>query len=143
MSLTELFGNNNHTNNLNHFGSLVNLAFIDGEFTDEEHTMLERFANKLSISDDERKMILDSPEDFTFDKTPTLEKRYEYVYDFFKMIYADHRLDETEYHLVMGYIKMLGFNSVKAKQIINKSIEIFECNISVKDYELLVNNTLL
>jgi len=138
MSISDMFKNNRRQNNINHFGSLVNLAFIDGEFPVEEYELLKSFATKLGITEDEQKMILDSPENFSVQPINTFNERLGYVYDFFKMVYADHRLDETEYHLVMNYVQKLGFNNVQAKAIINRSIEIYKNDLTEEDFEILV-----
>lgn len=138
MSTEDSFKNNERANNINHFGSLVNLAFADGEFTTEEFEVLSNFAEKLNLTKEERNMVLDAPEIFSLRNIEPLSKRISYIYDFFKMIYADHRLDETEYHLVIKYVEQLGFNHVKAKAIVNNSVELFEDDITEADYEILV-----
>ena len=138
MNTENSFKNKERINNLNHYGSLVNLAFVDGEFVAEEYDLLQGFAKKLGITADEQKMILDNPENFSAETIDDFSKRMGYVYDFFKIIYADHRLDETEYQLVMMYVQKLGFNNVQAKTIINRSIEIYEKDISEEDFEILV-----
>lgn len=132
------FKNSQRRNNINHFGCLVNLAFVDGEFTTEEFEVLSGFAEKLNLTKEERNMVLDTPEQFTLQSIEPLSIRMSYIYDFFKMIYADHRLDETEYHLVIKYVQQLGFNHVNAKMLVNKSVELFEDDISEADYEVLV-----
>lgn len=127
-------------NKLNHFGSLVNLAFVDGEFTAEEYELLEQMATKLGLSKAERNMILETPSEFSFDAVTSLEERIAYVYDFFTMIYADHRLDESEYHLVGQYIKLLGFSSLESKVIINRSIELMQTDIDLNTYRSSLNS---
>lgn len=138
MNSADTFKNKERLNNLNHFGSLVNLAFVDSEFSTEEFEMLSNFSLKLNLTTEERNMILDNPEYFTPSKIQPLSKRITYVYDFFRMIYADHRLDENEYLLVIKYVQQLGFNNVQAKKIVNRSVELFETDITEEDYEILV-----
>lgn len=119
---------------LNHFGGLVNLAFVDGEFASEEYDFLESLATRLSLTKDERDMILEAPENFTVEIINPISERYTYIYDFFRLIYADNRLDENEYSLVLKYVQKLGFNLLDAKRIVNNSVEVFEKNITMSDF---------
>lgn len=136
MALFRLFKNKEHTNNINHFGCLINLAFVDSEFDGEEYFILESIAQKLGLSNQERKMVLDAPENFKLGVIDSMEMRIAFMYDFFKMIFADGRLDEAEYHLVTNYIKALGFDFLTTKKIINRSIELFEKDISFENYKI-------
>lgn len=138
MNDRDILKSNERKNNINHFGSLVNLAFVDGEFTAEEFDFLSNFAEKLNLTQAERNMILDTPELFTLRSIESFSKRVAFIYDFFKMIYADHRLDEAEYHLVIKYVEQLGFNHVDAKKLVNRSVELFETDITEEDYKDLV-----
>ncbi|GAA4272014.1 hypothetical protein U6A24_10930 [Aquimarina gracilis] len=114
--------------NLTQFASLVNLAFIDDEFNKEEYELLEKLGDKLGITKDERLMVLDNPDAFTIEQIESYNKRLEFIFDFFKMIYADNKLDRAEYELVLKYIQAIGFNIINTKTILNRSIELFEKN---------------
>lgn len=137
---------NEHTQNVVHFASLIHLAFADNEFRIEEYELLEKYALKLGITEDESQMILDNPSAFSVAPIAEFKTRLEFVYDFFKIIYADDRLNEAEYKLAKDYIQALGFNAVESKIILSRSIELFEKNdgafvdeeVSLAEYERLV-----
>ena len=49
MSFTDLFESGEHSRNLGHFASIVNMAAVDGEINIEEEKMLKRLARKLDV----------------------------------------------------------------------------------------------
>ena len=53
MSYVDLYSSGAHRRNLAHFASIATLAAIDGEINDKERELLDRFANKLDITEDE------------------------------------------------------------------------------------------
>ncbi|WP_027395072.1 hypothetical protein [Aquimarina latercula] len=127
-----------HQENLIHFASLVNLAFVDNEFDSEEYLVLESLAQKLNISKEERTNILESPESFAIKPIDSFSKRLEFIFNFFNIIYADHKIAEQEYELVKNYISGLGFNEENTQKILKKSIRIFERKFSLAEYEKLI-----
>ncbi len=64
MSYVHLFESGEHSRNLGHFASLVNIASIHGEINKSEDKLLKRFAHKLGIHKDEIKKILKNPSKF-------------------------------------------------------------------------------
>lgn len=124
-----------HQQNVVHFANLWNLAFADGKFDHEEYLLLEFFVRKLKITPEERRMIFDNPEKYVIRPVESFSKRLEYIFDFFKIIYANNKLDENEYKLVSNYVIALGFNKTNTNKIVNKTIELFERDLSLPNYE--------
>lgn len=114
--------NSGTSNNLVHFAHLVNLSYVDGEPGPNEKELLDRFALKLGVSEAEYEQILENPMVKGDSNIPTLGKRFDYIYDFFNIIYADNRLDEEEYHLVISYMTAMGFSGTESRNLINRSI---------------------
>ena len=100
MSFTDLFESGTHSRNLGHFASLANIALSDGVLKDAEEKLLQRFKQKLHISDQEYAKILKDPSQYPINHQYAAEKRLERMLDLFKMIFSDFEIDEDERVLV-------------------------------------------
>lgn len=138
MSFSDLFGSGEHLRNLSHFASIVNLAAIDGEINEKEEALLRRFARKLDISEEEYSKVMENPKLFPLVGYNSVEKRLERLHDLFKIIYADHDIDEEESELIKRYAIGLGFSSQASEGIIKRSIQIFSGQLSFEDYRYLL-----
>ena len=55
----------------------------------------------------------------------SLEERIERLHDLYKIIYADHVVDEEERNLIFKYAIGLGFSMEKANEEIEKCMQVF------------------
>lgn len=138
MSFSDLFGSGEHLRNLSHFASIVNLAAVDGEINEDEEQLLRRFARKLDINEEEYAKVLENPKSFPISAYNSIEKRLERIHDLFKIIFADHEIDEEETELVRKYAIGLGFSSQASEGIIKRSIQIFSGQLNFEDYRYLL-----
>jgi hypothetical protein len=139
MSFSDLFGTGEHLRNLGHFAAIVNLAAVDGEINEKEELQLKRFASKLDIHEEEYNKVLKNPTAFPIHPNNSVQGRLERLHDLFKIIYADHYIDEEEEHLIKKYAIGLGFSAEASEGIIKRSIQIFSGQISFDDYVYLLN----
>lgn len=139
MSFSDLFDSGEHLRNINHFASIVNLASVDGEINEKEHALLERFARKLEISEQEYKMVIKHPSEFPISGYNSVENRLERLHDLFKIIFADNEIDPEEEALIKRYAIGLGFSSEAAEKIIKRSIQIFSGQLNFEDYRYLLD----
>ena len=139
MSLADLYASGEHKNNLGHFANIVHLAAIDGIINIEEDTLMHKLAKKLGVSDSEFKEVVSSPSSYPIVPAVSKTDRLEKLYDFFKIIYADHQCDEEEMGLLRRYAIAIGFTEDQSIDIIAKSLKIFEGRIGFDDYEYLVS----
>ncbi len=139
MSFTDLYGNPEHRKNVAHFAALATLAASDGNIGDKEKTMLDRFARKLEISDTEYREVMKPENKYPIEPPVDSEKRLERLYDFFKIIFADHIIDEEEMILLRKYAIGLGFSGESANKVIARSVAIFSGNVDFEDYLYLLN----
>lgn len=139
MSFSDLFGTGEHLRNLGHFAAIVNLAAVDGEINEREEEQLKRFAAKLNIQEEEYMKVLKNPTAFPIHPNNSVEGRLERLHDLFKIIFADHMIDEEEEELLKKYAIGLGFSSEVSEGIIKRSIQIFSGQISFDDYLYLLN----
>lgn len=128
-----------HSRNLGHFASMVNMATLDGQLSAEEETMLNRFAQRLNITETEYKEVLKNPSSFPLDPPNSAEKRLQRLHDLFQIIYADHMIDDDERFLIEKYAIGLGYSEAQAQKLIKRSIEIYSKGFSFEDYQYLIN----
>lgn len=134
MSFIDLYGNPAHSKNVAHFAAMATLAASDGEINEEEKTMLDRFAKKLDISEKEYEEVMDPKKKFPIQPPSNSEKRLERLYDLFRIIFADHIIDDEEMVLLKKYAIGLGFSNESANKVIERSIAIFSGKIDFDDY---------
>lgn len=139
MSISDLYGSGEHLRNLGHFAALVSLATVNGEINKHEQKVLERFAHKLDISEEEYSRIIEKPTGYPIHPNNSYEGRLERIHDLFTIIYSDQSVDQDEITLLKKYAIAIGFSSTVADSIIKRSIQIFSGQVSFDDYQYLVN----
>ncbi len=140
MSFVDLYGNSEHRRNLAHFAAIASLAATDGEIHPEERKLLDSFAYKLDITPAEYKEVMKRENKYPIDPPSSSEKRLERLFDLFKIIFADHIIDDEEMVLLKKYAIGLGFSSESANKIIERSVAIFSGRIDFDDYLYLLKN---
>jgi uncharacterized tellurite resistance protein B-like protein len=140
MPILDLYNHSEKRRNLAHFAAIASLAAVDGEVNAHEMRLLEKFANKLDISEAEFKEVMKKTNKYPIDPQNSFEKRMERLYDLFKIIFADNEVDDDEMVLLKKYAIGLGFPSDKADKIIGKSIAIFSGKIDFEDYMYLIKH---
>ena len=139
MSIVDLYTSGKHKNNVAHFASIVSLATASGAVNEDELNVINRLAQKLDITDSEYEEIITNGTNYAIEISSDKETRLERMFDFFKIVYSDHNLDESELKLLNRYAIGIGFNAEDAAKIIAKSIIIFEGKFSFEEYQLLLN----
>ncbi|MEH6682334.1 MAG: TerB family tellurite resistance protein [Sediminicola sp.] len=138
MSFVDLYGNSEHRKNVAHFAAITSLASVDGALNAEETELLNRFAQKLDITEEEYKQVMETPNRYPIDPPINSEKRLERLYDLFRIVFVDHMIDEDELGLIKKYALGLGFTNEAAMKIITRSITIFSGRLDFEDYQYLV-----
>lgn len=138
MSILDLYYHSEHQKNFAHFASLASLAAVDGEVNPQEKKVLDRFAYKMGISISEYKEIMKKENKYPIDPSTSLEERLQRLHDLFRIIFADHNIDDDEMVLLKRYAIGLGFPDKKADRIIEKSVAIFSGRINFDDYHYLI-----
>ncbi|HBR54432.1 MAG TPA: TerB family tellurite resistance protein [Flavobacteriaceae bacterium] len=139
MSFTDLFESGEHKRNLGHFASIANMAAINGALNDEEEKLLRRFAKKLDIDESEYEAVLKNPGKYPINPPNDADRRLERMHDLFKMIFADHEIDDHERFLIEKYAIGLGYTAELAQKLIKRSIEIYSGGLDMEDYRYLLN----
>ncbi|WP_027392442.1 TerB family tellurite resistance protein [Aquimarina latercula] len=138
MSISELYESGTQKNNIAHFAAITKIASIDGEINYEEKELLAKFANKLDINEEQFAEITKNPHKYPIIPANSKEERLMHLFDLFKMIFADHFVDQQEVKLIHKYAIGLGCSEERAKDVIKKSIKIFSGKIDFEDYQYLI-----
>lgn len=140
MSFIDLYHNGSQERNLAHFAAIATLAAVDGAVNLEEKKLLDSFAHKLNITEEEYREVMKVENKYPIDPPVSSEERLERLYDLFKMIFADSYIDDPERNLITKYAIGLGYSPQKADEIIQKSINIFSGRIDYEDYLYLLRH---
>ncbi len=138
MPILDLYEHGEQRKNLAHFATLATLAASDGIITEEEKAILDKFAFKLNITDAEYKEVMKKENKYPIETPHSGEKRLKRLFDFFKMAFADHSIDEDQERLIEKYAIGLGYSPEAAAAIIEKSFDIFCGKIAFEDYQYLL-----
>lgn len=140
MSYVDLYSSGTHRRNLAHFASIATLAAVDGEINSQEKELLDRFAKKLDITEDEYREVMKSDNKYPINPPASSEERLERLFDLFRIIFVDNVIDEEERTLITQYAIGLGYRSESANLIIKRSIDIFSGRIDFEDYLYLLKH---
>ena len=138
MPILDLYYHSEQKTNLAHFGALATLAAVDGEINPKEKVVLDGFANKLNITDQEYKEVMKKSNKYPIEPQNDAEKRLERLYDLFRIIFADHDVDDEEMVLLKKYAIGIGFPLKRVDKLIEVSVAIFSGRIPFDDYVMLL-----
>lgn len=138
MPIADLYENSESRKNLAHFAAMASLAAVDGEINPEEKRILDRFAEKLGITDAEYKEVMKKENKYPIETPHDMEKRLERLYDFFRIVFADNDIEGEQIGMVEKYAIGLGFPPKKAGELVLKSVRIFKGQIPYEDYRYLM-----
>lgn len=138
MPILDLYYHSEQKKNLAHFAAMAKLAAVDGEVNPNEKAVLDKLANKLNISEQEYKEVMKKPNRYPIEPQNDAEKRLERLYDLFRMIFADHDVDDEEMVLLKKYAIGIGFPVEKVDKLIEASVAIFTGRIPFEDYRMLL-----
>jgi uncharacterized tellurite resistance protein B-like protein len=133
MSIFEAYESGKHESKVSHFAAILKLGLIDGPLNPEEEIVLKRLATKLDVSEEEVKLILKNPGKYHLMPPYSLEERIERLHDLFRIICADHEIDEKERNLIFKYAIGLGFTTERANKEIEKCMQVFDGDMELEN----------
>ncbi|MEM1336955.1 MAG: TerB family tellurite resistance protein [Bacteroidota bacterium] len=138
MAIIDLYEHSDQKHNLAHFATLASLAAIDGEINAKEKVVLDKFAFRLNITDEEYKEVMKKENKYPIETPQSGERRLKRLFEFFQMAMADRSFDEDQRNLIERYAIGLGFSPDTASDLVNKSLAIFSGKIDFEDYQYLI-----
>lgn len=103
-TIAQLFESGEQARQKGHFRNLVMLARVDGTVSREENLLLQRIAQRLSLTNEQVKEIQDNPQDYPMMPPSTREERYERFIQLIQLLTVDGQSDKNEEQ----YVKQLG-----------------------------------
>ncbi|MES2588391.1 MAG: hypothetical protein V4622_05370 [Bacteroidota bacterium] len=123
-TLAQLFETGEQTSQKGHFRNLILIARYDGKILETEKKLLNRIAQKLSLTDEQVKEILDNQDTYQAIPPYSREERYERFVQLVQMAMIDGIMSHEELALVKKLGVSLGFSEetieTKTKVIIDK-----------------------
>jgi len=138
MPIVDLYEHSDQKHNLAHFATLASLAAVDGEINEKEKAILDKFAFKLNITDEEYKEVMKKENKYPIQTPQSGERRLKRLFEFFQMALADQSMDEDQKNLIERYAVGLGFPVDIAEKMVQKSLNIFSGKIAFEDYQYLM-----
>ena len=138
MPIVDLYEHSDQKHNLAHFATLASLAAVDGEINEKEKAILDKFAFKLNITDEEYKEVMKKENKYPIQTPQSGERRLKRLFEFFQMALADQSMDEDQKNLIERYAVGLGFPVDIAEKVVQKSLNIFSGKIAFEDYQYLM-----
>jgi len=138
MSFKDLYSNSEHRTNLAHFAAIATLAAADGVINASELDVIDRFAKKLGISQEEYNEVMKKENKYPIDPPSDAQTRLERLYDLFRIVFADHNMDAEEEAMVLKYAIGIGYTTEDAKKLITRSTAIFGGRLSFDEYQSLL-----
>jgi len=95
-TLAQLFETGEQTSQKGHFRNLVLIARRDGSVSDAEQKLLNRIADRLSLTAEQVKEITDNPENYPAIPPYSKEERYERLVQLLEIALLDGITDKEE-----------------------------------------------
>ena len=81
MPILDLYEHGDHRKNLAHFATLASLASVDGEINPKEKAVLDKFAFKLNITEEEIKEVMKKENKYPIETPHSGEKRFKRLFE--------------------------------------------------------------
>jgi len=127
-----------HRNNLSHFKAMVYMAQVDGRLKDKELLLLEKFALKMGIGQSQYDELISNPQRPPLNPSSSTSKRLKRIFDMFKIVFANHKMNRKERLFIYRYALQIGFSKSNARKVIDKSHAMFSGNFDFEDYNNFV-----
>ena len=112
MSIEKLFETGERRQDRSHLRNMVAIAKADGVITDEERELLYEIGRKISLSDEQIKSIINSPEDLAITPPVSGDERFEQIVELIQMVQVDGKIDEKETNLLEKVAVGIGYKDL-------------------------------
>ncbi|MDN3641603.1 hypothetical protein QWY87_02745 [Lutimonas halocynthiae] len=124
MNISDIYLSIGQKRNISHFANIVRIAKSDNQISSEEVAFLAKVSKKYSITDENFKKILKSPE-----SVPTIAhldhiERIERLYELILMVKADRHIENEEVLMLRRIVIGLAFPLNRVQMIVDHALEI-------------------
>lgn len=140
MSISDAFLGGEQKRNESHLENLVEVALTDGVIVEEERKLLEKFAKRLSISNEELDDIIKNIGKHPINPPVDKEDRYKRFFRLIQMMLADGIIGERQDKLIHKFAIGLGYSEEKTEEIYAQTITFIREQIDFEDaFEKLIH----
>ena len=135
MSIAQLYPSASSENNENLYLSLVRIAQVDGQISEQEQALLNRIAQRMGWNQEEQLRLRERAGSAVVTPVIDAEERLERMYALLRMGHIDGRMDDAERRLLQRYAIALGFPTQGIEQQLNHWCSLFNGQISFSDFK--------
>lgn len=140
MSISDAFLGGEQKRNESHLENLVEVALTDGVIVEEERKLLEKFAKRLSISNEELDDIIKNIGKHPINPPVDKEDRYKRFFRLIQMMLADGIIGEKQDKLIHKFAIGLGYSEEKTEELYAQTIAFIGEEIDFEDaFEKLIH----
>lgn len=112
MSLEKLFETGERRQDRSHFRNMIQIAKADGVVSEEERELLYKIGHKISLSDEQIKMIIASPEKLPISPPSSRAERFEQIVELVQMVEVDGKLEDSEMKMLEKVAVGIGYKDL-------------------------------
>jgi DnaJ-domain-containing protein 1 len=133
MSISDAFQGGQQTRNHSHLENLVEVALSDGQIVAEERELLEKFARKLSISNEQLDSIIKNIGKHAINPPTDREDRYKRFFRLIQMMLSDGIIGEKQDKLIHRFAIGLGYSEERTEELYTQTIEFINNKVDFED----------
>jgi uncharacterized tellurite resistance protein B-like protein len=133
MSISDAYQGGQQKMNISHIENLVEVALADGKIVEEERELLEKFAKRLSISNEDLKEIIKNIGKHPINPPVDREDRYKRFYRLIQMMLSDGIIGEKQDLLIHKFAIGLGYSEERTEEIYDQTIEFVKNKVDFED----------
>jgi uncharacterized tellurite resistance protein B-like protein len=133
MSISDAYQGGQQKMNISHIENLVEVALADGKIVVEERELLEKFAKRLSISNEDLKEIIKNIGKHPINPPVDREDRYKRFYRLIQMMLSDGIIGEKQDLLIHRFAIGLGYSEERTEEIYDQTIEFVKNKVDFED----------
>ena len=133
MSISDAFQGGQQIRNHSHLENLVEVALTDGQIVAEERELLERFARRLSISNEQLDSIIKNIGKHAINPPTDREDRYKRFFRLIQMMLSDGIIGEKQDKLIHRFAIGLGYSEERTEELYTQTIEFINNKVDFED----------
>lgn len=133
MSISDAFLGGQQQRNESHLENLVEVALSDGVIVEEERKLLEKFAKRLSISNDDLNEIIENIGKHPINPPVDREDRYKRFFRLIQMMLSDGIIGEKQDGIIHKFAIGLGYSEERTEELYQQTIKFVKNKVDFED----------
>ena len=133
MSISDAFLGGEQQRNESHLENLVEVALTDGKIVEEERELLEKFAKRLSISNEDLEEIIKNIGKHPINPPVDKEDRYKRFFRLIQMMLSDGIIGEKQDLLIHKFAIGLGYSEERTEELYQQTIDFVKNKVNFEE----------